>query len=117
MYGFEKLRIYQLALDGVERIYAFTKIKPIISDFSFIDQIRRAAMSVVANIAEGHGRGTEKDFAKFISIAIGSTNEVIAFLQISSRIYPSFPTQELQQFYHQLGKQCVAFRNTLLVFS
>jgi len=46
---------------------------------SLANQIRAASISVSANIAEGYGRRTRKDFAQFLSIALGSVNEIIAY--------------------------------------
>jgi four helix bundle protein len=112
--GFERLRVYQLALEGVVMIYQLTRDPAIAKDFSLVDQIRRAALSVMANIAEGYGRRTQKDFAQFVSIAMGSVNEVLAFLQVIERIYPKVETVEQKDFYAQLGKQLWAFRKKLI---
>ena len=111
--GLRKLRIYQVALEGVRTIYTVTRENSLSRDFSLADQIRRAAMSVVANIAEGYGRGTTKDFANFISIAMGSSNEVIAFLDIIERLYPKIPTNGVREYYESLGRQLNAFRRSL----
>ena len=111
--GFERLRIYQLALEGNKLIYLLTKDNLLKRDFSLVDQIRRASMSVCANIAEGYGRHTKRDFAQFISVAIGSINEVVAFLDILNSIYPSIDTNKERTFYIELGKQAWSFRRSL----
>lgn len=111
--GFEDLRVYQTALDCVEQIHQLCKSPLIAKDYSLIDQIRRASMSIVVNIAEGYGRNTHRDFSQFLSIAIGSSNEVIAFLQIIHRLYPTIETTVLQDTYQRLGRQLYAFRNSL----
>ena len=54
-------------------------------DFSFRDQIRRAATSISSNIAEGFDRGSNKDFARFLRIARGSCNEVRSLLHVGKR--------------------------------
>ena len=111
--GFERLRIYQLALEGNKLIYLLTKDNLLKRDFSLVDQIRRASMSVCANIAEGYGRHTKRDFAQFMSVAIGSINEVVAFLDIINSIYPSIDTNKERIFYIELGKQAWSFRRSL----
>ena len=112
--GFESLRIYQLALQGVKMIYLLASKLPLKRDFSLVDQIRRASLSVVANIAEGYGRRSKRDFAQFISIAMGSVNEVIAFLDSISVLYPAINVDKEKIFYTELGKQVWSFRKTLL---
>lgn len=111
--GFEKLRIYQLALNGNKLIYFLTQKSLLKRDFSLVDQIRRASMSVVANIAEGYGRHSKRDFHQFVSIAIGSINEVVAFLDIIASIYPAIDVTKERTFYIELGKQVWSFRKTL----
>jgi four helix bundle protein len=70
-------------------------------------------MSIVANIAEGYGRHSPKDFAHFISISLGSINEVKAFLDIIQTIYQIDITAQ-KNFYTSLGKQTWTFRKSLL---
>ncbi|MDD4333269.1 MAG: four helix bundle protein [Patescibacteria group bacterium] len=53
-----------------------------VNDYSFKDQIKRAALSIVLNIAEGSAKKSDKDFARFLEISIGSANEVAACLDV-----------------------------------
>lgn len=53
-----------------------------ISDFSLRDQIKRAALSIILNIAEGSAKKSDREFAHFLEIAIGSVNEVVACLDV-----------------------------------
>jgi four helix bundle protein len=53
-----------------------------VKDYSFRDQIKRAALSILLNIAEGSAKKSDKDFAKFLEISIASANEVVACLDI-----------------------------------
>ncbi len=57
-------------------MYVLTRTQPFSGDFALCDQIRRAAISIVSNIAEGFERGTPKDFIHFLHIARGATGEV-----------------------------------------
>ena len=64
------------ARELTREVYRFTGGGPIAKDFGLRDQIRRAAVSVMANIAEGFGRGGNKEFISFLSMARGSCAEV-----------------------------------------
>jgi len=85
-YKFEKLDIYHLGNDFVVEIYKLTKKFPKEELFGLISQIKRAVISVVLNIAEGSGKNTKKDFAKFISQSIGSLLEVKACLILAGKL-------------------------------
>ena len=71
-------------------------------------------MSVSANIAEGSGRIAQKDYYHFISIALGSCNEVQAFLDIIKTLYPKVDVNKEHLYYFELSKQIFAFRKTLI---
>lgn len=113
MSGFRKWSVYSHALEGVKRIYVLLQDPRFKHDFSLSDQIKRAAMSVVANIAEGYGRTTNKDKAHFLTIAIGSVNEVIAFLDIIASVY-ELDTKEIQDFFDHLGRKISNLRKSIL---
>ena len=68
------------------QIYVHTKQFPKDEQFALTSQLRRAAYSVPANIAEGAGRRTVKDFLRFMDIAKGSINEVQYFIHLASRL-------------------------------
>lgn len=85
-YHFETLDIYRLANEFVLEIYKLVKKFPQEELFGLISQIKRAAISIVLNIAEGSGRNTKKDFAKFISQSIGSLLEVKACLILAGKL-------------------------------
>ena len=85
-YKFESLDIYHLANDFVLEIYKLVKKFPKEELFGLTSQIKRAAISIVLNIAEGSGKSTKKDFAKFISQSIGSLLEVKACLILAGKL-------------------------------
>ncbi|MDI6883248.1 MAG: four helix bundle protein [Patescibacteria group bacterium] len=85
-YNFEKLEVWKLSLQIVKEIKRAVKEFPSDEKYILIAQIRKAALSIALNIAEGYGRGTKKDFGRFISNAIGSTLEVIACLKIAREL-------------------------------
>ena len=73
---FEDLNVWQESRQLVAAIYAVSKARGFSADFGLRDQIRRAAVSTVSNIAEGFERGSRKEFVQFLNIAKGSNGEV-----------------------------------------
>jgi four helix bundle protein len=80
---FEDLNVYQRARDLTNRIYELTRDEKFARDFSLVNQIRRAAVSVMSNIAEGFERGTNAEFVQFLYVAKGSSGEVRAQLTVA----------------------------------
>jgi four helix bundle protein len=72
---FEDLEIWQLGRKLCVNIFEITEKGPFIKDFRFRDQIKSSSGSIMDNIAEGFGRGGNKEFVNFLSIALGSCNE------------------------------------------
>ena len=79
---FEDLPVWKLAKDLAVKIYQITKDQKFRRDYSLVDQIRRASISVSSNIAEGFERGSKKEFIRFLYIGKGSLGEVRSQLQI-----------------------------------
>jgi len=75
MQNFKDLLLWQDAHQLVLKIYKLSEDFPKAETFGITSQLRRAAVSMPCNIAEGCGRYTSKDFANFLQIALGSTNE------------------------------------------
>jgi len=81
---FEDIQVWQKARELVKSIYKASAVTQAFKqDFSLKDQIRRAAISVMSNIAEGYARRSDKAFANFLHIAQGSTSEVQSQLYIA----------------------------------
>lgn len=80
---FEELKVWQAAERLVRAIYAATNEGAFAKDFGLKDQIRRAAVSTLSNIAEGFERGTNREFIQFLTIAKGSNGEVRAQLHVA----------------------------------
>jgi len=76
MRAHEKLKAWKLSMQLVREIYELTKQFPKEELFCLTQQMRRAAISIPSNIAEGSGRSSTKEYAHFISIARGSLSEV-----------------------------------------
>ena len=79
----EELKVWQQAKQIASLIYDFTEQKTYDRDRMLIDQMRRAAVSVMANIAEGFERGSNKEFVQFLFIAKGSCGELRSHLILS----------------------------------
>ena len=84
-YNFENLEVWKLSMNLVNLIYKATNNFPAEEKFGLTSQIRRAAISIGLNVAEGAGRKTKKDYANFTRNAIGSTLEVIACMRIAEQ--------------------------------
>ena len=82
---YKRLIVWQKAMDLTEEIYSLVKKLPAEERYAIADQLRRAAVSIPSNIAEGQGRQTEKEFKQFLSIARGSVFEVETQLLICAR--------------------------------
>jgi four helix bundle protein len=99
--AFEDLHIYQQASELVNSVYAATRAGAFSRDFGLADQIRRAAVSIMSNIAEGFERGGKTEFIQFLYTAKGSCGEVRAQLQVArDQQYISSPD------YERLSNQC-----------
>jgi four helix bundle protein len=80
------LIVWQKSMDLVETVYSLAKTFPEDERYRLVHQTTRAAVSVPANIAEGHARGTRRDYAHFVSIARGSLMELETYVMIEERL-------------------------------
>ena len=85
MFNFEKLAVWKKAIDFADFVYATTKSFPAEERFGLTNQMRRAAVSVSSNIAEGSSRMSKSDFRRFVEIATGSAFEVVSQAFIGRR--------------------------------
>lgn len=85
MFKFEKLEVWQKAIDFADLIYSKTKSFPSDERFGLTNQMRRAAVSVSSNIAEGSARISDADFARFVEIATGSLFELVSESTVAKR--------------------------------
>lgn len=81
--SFEDMEVWQKARELVNVVYAMTRKERFCKDYSLVDQIRRAAVSVMSNIAEGFERGSNTEFIQFLFIAKGSAGETRTQLYIA----------------------------------
>ena len=116
MFRFEKLSVWQKAVDFADRVYLVTKTFPADERFGLTSQMRRAAVSVSSNVAEGSGRSSDKDNAHFVETAYGSVMEVVSQTEVSLR--QSFLTrQQRDDLYaaaEELARMLSGLRHSLL---
>ena len=80
---FEDIEAWQVARVLTKEIYCLTQKAPFSKDFGLRDQIQRASVSIMANVAEGFDSGTKKYFANFLSFAFRSASEVQSLLYVA----------------------------------
>ncbi len=85
--SFKELIVWQRAIELVKEIYQATNRLPLSERYGIVSQMRRAVVSIPSNIAEGHRRGTRKDFTQFLRIADGSSSELETQIIIASDLY------------------------------
>jgi four helix bundle protein len=85
MFRFERLRVWHKAVELYDIVDSIACKLPAKTAFALADQLRRAALSVSANIAEGSGRETSKDSAHFFTVAKASTYEVVSVAYVCQR--------------------------------
>ncbi|MEJ2671598.1 MAG: four helix bundle protein [Deltaproteobacteria bacterium] len=91
--GFEDLLVWQKGMEIVKQVYLISKEGELCRDFALRDQIRRAAISIPTNMAEGYERASRKEYVNFLNYAKGSTGEVRSLLSVAVELdYPK-PTQ------------------------
>jgi four helix bundle protein len=85
MFRFEKLDVWQRAISFADSIYTVTRPFPSDERFGLTNQMRRAAVSVSSNIAEGSGRASDVDFARFLEFSYSSLMEVVSQSTVAKR--------------------------------
>lgn len=93
----KRMDIWLLSMALVEEIYAITQVFPDTEKFGLISQMRRSAVSIPSNIAEGAARNSDKDFSRFLVIARGSLMELDTQLTISHRLGYLILTSDLEE--------------------
>ncbi|OEY72574.1 four helix bundle protein [Salegentibacter salarius] len=86
MHNFQNLKIWQKAMDIAKEVYVISSKFPSEEKYGLTSQIRRSAISIASNIAEGAGRNTNGEFKNFLGIANGSSNELCTQLILSYRL-------------------------------
>jgi len=115
MHRFKELAIWKLSRDFCSDIYEVTTTFPETEKFGIINQLRRASISVPSNIAKGCSRKSNKDFSRFLEIAMGSMYELETQLLISNDLgfITKEKAQELIKKLNGIIKMTSKFKSTL----
>jgi four helix bundle protein len=92
--SYRDLEVWQIGIDVCVQAYQLTRALPADERFGLTSQIRRAATSIPANIAEGHARAYTKDYARFISMALGSLAELETHIVVARRVGLDLPDMD-----------------------
>ncbi len=115
MFNFEKLDVWQKSIELADTIYTITRAFPTEERFGLTNQLRRAAVSVSSNIAEGSSRRSKIDFARFIEISTGSVFELASQVFIAKR--QGFLTEKnFERIYadaQEVGRMLSGLKNSL----
>ncbi|MCL5104145.1 MAG: four helix bundle protein [Armatimonadetes bacterium] len=115
MFAFEKLEVWQKSRSYAKTIMEAVESFPKIEQFALSQQLRRAVVSIAANIAEGSSRSSKKEFSRYVEIAYGSLCEVIAelFVALDRDYLPKEAFDVLYTKSEDLGKMLSRFRGAL----
>lgn len=116
---YEDLKVWQDARAIVKEIYQLTKQRVFRQDFGLRDQITRAAISTMSNIAEGFERGSRKEFIQFLNIAKGSNGEVRSqlYIALDQQYLGNKAFEELRESVCALSRRLSRFISYLEGFS
>ncbi len=110
-----ELKVWQKSLDLVDLVYALTKTFPKDEQYALSQQLRRCAVSVPSNIAEGNARNSTKEYLQFISIARGSLAELDTQLIIAFRAkyINQNKLNELESMIAEIGRMLAGMKKSL----
>jgi four helix bundle protein len=107
------LEVYKHAMNLVTIIYEITKQFPEDERYGLTSQMRRAAVSIPSNIAEGSARNSQKVLVQFIDVAIGSSAELETQIEIAIRLKYIEPDQKIVEDIISMKRLLIGFRNHL----
>ncbi|MHB1308141.1 MAG: four helix bundle protein [Limisphaerales bacterium] len=113
--SYKDLVVWRKGLALVKQVYQFTRSFPADEKYGLVSQMRRAAVSVPSNLAEGHARHTTGEFIQFISHAEGSLAELDTqvILAVELGFCPASEAQPIQDLIGELQKMANALRRSL----
>lgn len=115
---YQDLIVWQKAMDIVKQVYSLTDMIPEKGNYALIDQMRRAAISIPSNIAEGYERYSTKEYIRFLSIANGSKAELLTqvkickMLNLIPAVEQEFPNK-IVELLNEVGKMLNAIISKL----
>ncbi len=114
-HGYHKLILYQKAFELLLLVYKLTKKLPREEKYILLPQIRRAAISIVANIVEGYSKSSSKEFVRFLDISRGSLTETELYFEICLELeyFTSPEYSKAQTLLMEVKRLIYSFQNTL----
>ena len=113
-HNFRELNIWKKSMDLTRNVYLLTAQLPADEKFGLRSQLNRCSVSVPSNIAEGSGRGTNKDFRRFLDISLASSYELETQLILAQDLF-NMDTKDTLEQLNEVQKMIVGFRRTLKV--
>ncbi len=115
MHNFRNLKIWQKSRLIVKEVFLLTRNFPAEEKFGLVSQILRSAYSIPSNIAEGSGRDTSKEFARFLDIALGSAFELETQLILAADVSYITESQltDILNLLQEVQKMIYSFKATL----
>ncbi len=115
MFRFEKLDAWQKAIEYADLVYSASRTFPDDERFGLTSQLRRAAVSISSNIAEGTGRSSDADFSRFVEISYGSLMETVSQSHVAQRQHfiEKISFDDLYQRADQLARMLSGLRTSL----
>ena len=116
MHNYKQLKIWMRAIDLVVDIYKITATFPKEEKYGLISQMKRSAVSIASNIAEGAGRNSEKEFCHFLAIAHGSCYELETQVIVSEKLdlISKEASEEICQRLIEIQKMSYNLQQTLI---
>ena len=113
--GYRDLVVWQQAMDVAVETYRLTGSFPKEEMFGLTSQMRRAAVSIASDIAEGEGRKSKNEFSHFLGIALGSKSELETQLILSERVnlLKTTDTEPIKKSLDDIGKMLTALRRKI----
>lgn len=113
--SFRDLKVWRMGMDLACKVYELTNAFPKMEMYGLSSQMQRAAVSVPSNIAEGHARGSSREFLHFLAISLGSLAELETQMLIAARLgyMKTEATELLLPEIHEIGKMLRGVQKSL----
>lgn len=113
---YKQLIVWQKAMDLVVEVYSLVKLLPKEELYSLSDQMRRAVVSIPSNIAEGSGRGSDKEFIQFLSISRGSLRELETQIEVCEKLnyIDSYKDSKTKILITEISKMLNSLANSII---
>lgn len=110
---YRELDVWKMSMELCEQVYGLVRHFPTDERYALGDQLRRAVVSIPSNIAEGNGRDSKSDYARFLSIARGSLFEVQTQLELAERFKYVTVSDETKQHITRISKMLYSMTRKL----